>query len=69
MVCGCLFLTWTRRNSTPLFEQYWTMPKTVSSRNTRRCLRCLARATEFDRLTLATPYQQHVFDLLGITTN
>jgi transposase len=25
--------------------------------------------SEFDRLTLATPYQQHVFDLLGITMN
>lgn len=25
--------------------------------------------SEFDRLTLATPYQQHVFDLLGTTMN
>lgn len=25
--------------------------------------------SEFDRVTLATPYQQHVFDLLGITMN
>ena len=25
--------------------------------------------SEFDKLTLATPYQQHVFDLLGVTAN
>ena len=25
--------------------------------------------SEFDCLTLATPYQQHVFELLGITMN
>ncbi|MEZ6119299.1 MAG: hypothetical protein R3C28_22390 [Pirellulaceae bacterium] len=25
--------------------------------------------SEFDKLTLATPYQQHVLDLLGVTAN